>query len=224
MKVMEKLLHRYRESENPLKTLRRLELGTLLLAVFVVVWSSLTALAVTVGGGPAPIPPADDTLRVKALGLEQPLDAESSEMVVERPLFWAGRRPIEVVPVREVAPAKPTGTGKLEGVTLHGVYGQGASLGAIATVDGRLTRISADRPVKGWRLVSYDEGQVTFEKGGRRQTLPLELTAPSVKVAATPKPAPAASDANTSQQQERKPAPAGDGLGFGGESARRKSD
>jgi hypothetical protein len=68
-------------------------------------------------------------------------------------------------------------------VLLHGVYGEGESLGIIATVDGRLGRIGKGSSVKGWRLESYADGVAVFGSDGRSTTLPLVMTTPTVNVA-----------------------------------------
>ena len=233
MRTLEKIFARYRVTENPLKALRRLELTALILAVLFLLWATLGGLATALGGGPKPLLPSEDTLKVRALGLEQPLDEDASDHLIARPLFWEGRRAIDITPaevmVSNPEPAQPK---KLEGVTLHGVYGAGESLGVIATVDGELTRVNARGAIKGWKISSFEEGEVIFERGGRKQRLPLELTTPTVRVAAAPKP----TASNPSEEpRQREPVAGSDGadeqqaeeliqrggLGFGGSNAPR---
>ena len=190
MTKIEAVVARYQVRENPLKALRRLELAAVGLCIVFLLWATLGGLATAIGGGPKPVFPAEDTLKVRALGLEPALDEEGSDRLVGRPLFWEGRRAIDKRPLEliETTP-KPVQVKRLEGVTLHGVYGEGESLGVIATVDGELTRISANSSIKGWKIVSYANGEVTLENGGRTQSLPLELTAPSVSISAASQPA-----------------------------------
>ena len=188
MSKLEAVVARYQIRENPLKALRRLELAAVGLGIVFLLWATLGGLATAFGGGPKPLFPAEDTLKVRALGLEPALDEEGSDRLVSRPLFWEGRRAIDKRPLELIATTpKPAKVEKLEGVTLHGVYGEGESLGVIATVDGELTRINANSSIKGWKMVSYADGEVTLENGGRTQSLPLELTAPSVRVVAAPR-------------------------------------
>lgn len=238
MTKIEAVVARYQVRENPLKALRRLELAAVGLGIVFLLWATLGGLATAIGGGPKPVFPAEDTLKVRALGLEPALDEEGSDRLVSRPLFWEGRRAIDKRPLEliETTP-KPVQVKKLEGVTLHGVYGEGESLGVIATVDGQLTRINANSSIKGWKMVSYADGKVTLENGGRTQSLPLELTAPSVRVVAAPRSEPSSTESDQTQTEqaaegEGDPAERAaqlrervGGLGFGGSSSpRRKKD
>lgn len=238
MSKLEAVVARYQVRENPLKALRRLELAAVGLGIVFLLWATLGGLATAFGGGPKPLFPAEDTLKVRALGLEPALDEEGSDRLVSRPLFWEGRRAIDKRPLEliETTP-KPVQVKKLEGVTLHGVYGEGESLGVIATVDGQLTRINANSSIKGWKMVSYADGKVTLENGGRTQSLPLELTAPSVRVVAAPRSEPSSTESDQTQTEqaaegEGDPAERAaqlrervGGLGFGGSSSpRRKKD
>lgn len=238
MTKIEAVVARYQVRENPLKALRRLELAAVGLGIVFLLWATLGGLATAIGGGPKPVFPAEDTLKVRALGLEPALDDEGSDRLVSRPLFWEGRRAIDKRPLEliETTP-KPVQVKKLEGVTLHGVYGEGESLGVIATVDGQLTRINANSSIKGWKMVSYADGKVTLENGGRTQSLPLELTAPSVRVVAAPRSEPSSTESDQTQTEqaaegEGDPAERAaqlrervGGLGFGGSSSpRRKKD
>lgn len=238
MSKLEAVVARYQVRENPLKALRRLELAAVGLGIMFLLWATLGGLATAFGGGPKPLFPAEDTLKVRALGLEPALDEEGSDRLVSRPLFWEGRRAIDKRPLEliETTP-KPVQVKKLEGVTLHGVYGEGESLGVIATVDGQLTRINANSSIKGWKMVSYADGKVTLENGGRTQSLPLELTAPSVRVVAAPRSEPSSTESDQTQTEqaaegEGDPAERAaqlrervGGLGFGGSSSpRRKKD
>ena len=238
MSKIEAVVARYQVRENPLKALRRLELAAVGLGIVFLLWATLGGLATAIGGGPKPVFPAEDTLKVRALGLEPALDDEGSDRLVSRPLFWEGRRAIDKRPLEliETTP-KPVQVKKLEGVTLHGVYGEGESLGVIATVDGQLTRINANSSIKGWKMVSYVDGKVTLENGGRTQSLPLELTAPSVRVVAAPRSEPSSTESDQTQTEqaaegEGDPAERAaqlrervGGLGFGGSSSpRRKKD
>jgi hypothetical protein len=230
MSKFDAVLARYRVSENPARALRRLELVALGLGSLLLLWAVFGGLSTAIGGGPKPLLPAEDTLKVRALGLERPLDEEGSDRLVNRPLFWEGRRAIDKRPVGLVVTTpKPAQVKKIEGVTLHGVYGEGESLGVIATVDGKMTRVGAGNSVKGWTLAAYRDGEVVFENGGRTQTLPLELTAPSVTVLTAPKPT---SDdtggesaegvaAQAREEQQAKLKELGGGLTFGGNSSSR---
>ena len=92
-----------------------------------------------------------------------------------------------------------------------GVYGAGDGLGLIATIDGVFSRISKGQSVKGWKFSAYEDGAAVFVSGGEKSVLPLELTAPSVKIVSVSK----ASDAASGKAPE---ADGGGGLSFGGAS------
>jgi hypothetical protein len=87
-------------------------------------------------------------------------------------------RPLELI----IPKSEPTKPKKLEGVTLHGVFGVGNSLGAIATVNGKTIRVTSNQPIKGWRLESYQNGVAVFSNGSSRQSIPLELVTPNVSL------------------------------------------
>lgn len=172
---------RYSVRENPLKTERRLELAAIVLVVLIVLALVLGLAGQAASGGPSALPPAADSLKLKVLRLGAGLPEEAVSAVLARPLFWEGRRPM-VANAPVAAKPKPVTAAKLEGVTLHGVFGAGDSLGLIATVDGRMGRIAVGESVKGWQLSAYEDGVAVFSREGRRATLPLELTTPTVKI------------------------------------------
>jgi len=178
------LLSRYRESENPLKTERRLELTAVVLFAVWLLWAGVGGLLHMVTGAPEPLEPAQDALKVGALTLDVPLDEPGSAAILARPLFWQQRRPLEAKPVIVEAPVvkKQAPPKKLEGVELYGVFGTGDNLGVIATIDGKMGRIRPGDLVKGWRMLGYENGLASFESGGTTRTLRLELTTPSVVV------------------------------------------
>ena len=119
-------------------------------------------------------------------------------------------------PPKAVAKPKPKAAKKLDGVTLLGVYGAGDGLGLIATVDGVFSRINKGQSVKGWKFSGYEEGAAVFVSGGKKSVLPLELTAPSVKIVSVPKAnnSPAKESSETGSPKEDD----GGGLSFGGSS------
>ena len=183
MNVLAFLRQRYGVTHDPQRTLRRLEAVALGLGVLLLSWALLGMVSHFVSGGPDPVLPSKDSLAVTALTLEDPLSKEGSEAVLARPLFWEGRRPLAEEPLKLVLPkeTKPK-VQKLDGVTLHGVYGEGESLGVIATVNGKLQRVSGSETIKGWRLESYSAGVAVFANNGQKQSLLLELASPTVSI------------------------------------------
>jgi len=181
--VLAFLRQRYGVTHDPQRTLRRLEAVALGLGFLQLSWALLGMVSHFVSGGPDPVLPSKDSLAVTALTLEDPLSEEGSEAVLARPLFWEGRRPLAEEPLKLVLPkeTKPK-VQKLDGVTLHGVYGEGESLGVIATVNGKLQRVSGSETIKGWRLESYSAGVAVFANNGQKQSLLLELASPTVSI------------------------------------------
>jgi hypothetical protein len=177
------LRQRYGVTQNPAMALRRLEAVSLCLGLLLFGWALLGMIAHFVGSGPSPILPTAESLAVKPLELEQPLSNEGSKAVLARPLFWESRRPLDAEPLKLALPKeKPNKVQRLEGVTLHGVFGAGESLGVIATVNGKLQRVSGNQTIKGWQLESYSSGIAVFANSGRKQSLPLELASPTVSI------------------------------------------
>ena len=209
------LLSRYRVADNPQKTERRVELVFLAVLLLLVAWIVLGFMRYAASGAPDPVAPASDSLQVKRLALEQPLTPEGSAAMLARPLFWQERRPYEAAPVVTTKPTPQKKVAKLDGVQLHGVFGASDSLGIIATVDGKLGRITPGDTVKGWQLHSFKDGVASFTNSGRTQEIVLAVTTPSVRVVES-SPAPA------QEEQEAPRAQQGGGLSFGGSTARPK--
>ena len=183
MMLKDALSARYFPAQNPLRAMRLLEAGVVALALLLLVWGLMGALVNLFSGGPAPVYPSKDSLQVGSLALEEPLSDEAASAMIARPLFWESRRPIDDRPLELILPkSEPSKPKRLEGVTLHGVFGVGDSLGAIATVNGKTVRVTSDQPIKGWRLASYQNGMAVFVNGDSRQSVPLELVTPSVSL------------------------------------------
>lgn len=187
MNVFSYLPSRYRVTSEPLKTERRLELAVIASVAFVLLWLVLGVGVNALSNGPAPLPPAEDSLVVTPLLAPTRVAAQGSEQIQARPLFWDSRRP--VAPIAVVAgpvEAQPKTAAKLEGVNLRGVFGVGDSLGVIAEVDGKLQRIHVGESVKGWALKDFMGGEAQFESAGTTDSLPLAITTPSVSIRAAP--------------------------------------
>jgi hypothetical protein len=195
------LLTRYQVQQNPLKTERRIELAAIFLLFFLLAITVVGGLGLVSGQGPEPVLPSADSLAAKELRLDSGLTAEQAGEILKRPLFWQSRRPL-VPPPKVVKKAKSKAPEKLKGVVLMGVYGAGDGLGLIATIDGAFSRINKGQSVKGWQFDAYEDGAAVFVSGGKRSVLPLELTAPSVKVVSVPKQGEAGPDAVNEQADE----------------------
>ena len=179
-------LTRYQVQQNPLKTERRIELAAIFLLFLLMAIMLTGGLGLVSSQGPEPVLPSADSLAAQELKLDSGLTAEQAAEILSRPLFWQSRRPL-IPPPKVVAKPKAKAPEKLKGVVLMGVYGAGDGLGLIATIDGAFSRINKGQSVKGWQFDAYEDGAAVFVSGGKRSVLPLELTAPSVKVVSVPK-------------------------------------
>ena len=180
------LLTRYQVQQNPLKTERRIELAAIFLLFLLLASMLAGGVGLVASQGPEPVLPSADSLAAQELKLDSGLTAEQAAEILSRPLFWQSRRPL-IPPPKVVAKPKAKAPKKLKGVVLMGVYGAGEGLGLIATIDGAFSRINKGQSVKGWLFDAYEDGAAVFISGGKRSVLPLELTAPSVKVVSVAK-------------------------------------
>ena len=201
MRGLQAVLARYQVQQNPLKTERRVELAAIVLLILLLASAIFGGLGLVAGHGPKPVLPSADSLEAQKLQLNSALTAEQAAEILSRPLFWQSRRPL-VPPPRVVAKPKPKAPKKLKGVVVMGVYGAGDGLGLIATIDGAFSRIGKGQSVKGWQFDAYEDGAAVFVSGGKRSVLPLELTAPSVKVVSVPKETEAGNTANEQADKE----------------------
>lgn len=210
MKFAQWLPARYRVQQSPLKIERWVELMALTVLGLVVLRLLVGLFGLAVDGGPEPLRPAQDSLAVQILQLDEGVPADQRAEILSRPLFWQSRRPL-APPKKVVVKPKAPAPQKLKGVVLHGVYGAGDGLGLIATVDGSMARITKGQSVKGWQLKSYESGVARFSSAGRQATLPLALTTPSVSVITE---VGGSSDSETQGQE---------GLTFGGGSSQKNN-
>lgn len=164
---------RYRVSEDPLRTLRRIELVALLLAGLLCL--QLIYGAITLAGTTAPdaVNPAADSLQVPAVIGPAIVDPAERNEIISRPLFWSGRQASSVEgnggggePPREAE--------KLQGVKLVGVFGSGERLGIIALVKDQKRRILVGESLDGWTLETIASDEIVLTNGGRSETLKLQ--------------------------------------------------
>ena len=166
------LLSRYRVPGEPLRSERRLELVCLLLAGLWALQLLWLLLRVIVPASPAPVYPAADALEVDPLLARPPVTAEARQAWLARPLFWEGRRPQDVVV--EAEPEENDSAGKLEGITLLGLFGAGEQGGAILAVKGEQRRLLVGDSLRGWRLETLSGRTALFVADGREAELELE--------------------------------------------------
>jgi hypothetical protein len=121
----------------------------------------LLVLAVWGGGRllflsePEPVAPAAASLQVDAVNYPES-SVEANDEIVERPLFWQGRRPPESKVLIEVvddnADAAADAGKELDKIKLLGVYG-GDTPGVIILYEGKQQRVALNESIAGWTLL-----------------------------------------------------------------------
>ena len=182
------VINRYRVSEDPLLSERRVELLALVLTVLLVLMLLFGVSRLLISAHPQPKLPAADSLvanELLSLGVVSP---QQSTAVKARPVFWPSRRPVDA-PVEVVVEAKPkVKKSELDKVKLLGIFGVGDSAGIIALVKGAKQRILLGDKVVGWTLESIDRDQAVFTESGQSQHLTLERRAIAAKEPSSPAP------------------------------------
>lgn len=171
MNWLQRVGQRYRVSEDPVRTLRRIELVALILGVLLCLQLALGAVQLAATSGPEPVRPAADSLQVPAVLGPAVVAADERNEIVTRPLFWSGRQPADAVPILDDPKAT---SGKLKDVKLVGVFGSGERAGIIALVKDKKRRILVGERLDGWTLESVDSGEIQLANGDRRETLVLK--------------------------------------------------
>jgi len=176
---------RYVVQADPLRSERRVELVLLGCGALLLLLALYLLLRILLATDVAPVAPAPDSVRVVSLAGSGALPAEEREVLLARPLFWAGRLPEEasaeaavVVQEKESARAAP----RMKDVTVRGVYGSGESGGVILSVKERELRLAVGDEVDGWRLERVTGGSAVFVSGDardERELLPQVIEAPA---------------------------------------------
>jgi len=199
---LQRIGRRYRVSEDPLRTLRRIELLALLLGVLLCLQLVFSAFFLAATTGPDPVRPAADSLQIPPVLGPAVVAADERNEIVSRPLFWSGRQPVDAVVVLEDPVAKSE---KLKDVKLVGVFGSADRAGIIALVKDKKRRILVGESLDGWTLESIDSSKIQLVNGDRRETLTLQQGTIS-KAEAQPKAEAARPDRRA--RQFKPPAPA----------------
>jgi hypothetical protein len=165
------IAQRYRVSEDPLRTLRRIEMVALLLGVLLCLQLVYGAIQLAAKSGPDPVQPAADSLQVPAVIGPVVVAANERHEIITRPLFWPGRKTTDA---RGGENDPPPEVGKLKGVKLVGVFGSGERAGIIALVKDKKRRILVGESLDGWTLQSIDSGEIQLANGERSETLILQ--------------------------------------------------
>ena len=151
--------------------LRKLALILTAIMVLQLLWSGLRVLLTS---EPAPIYPAEASLRVDGvLYPAQPGD-ELSRALVSRPLFWQGRKAYVPDTREEIEEPVATRASKaINQVTLQGVY-TGTVPGIIISYKGERRRMRLGELVEDWKFIQIRPEGAVFRSGNSKRTLNLE--------------------------------------------------
>ncbi len=173
MSVFASLAQRYRVSEEPLRTERRIELLVLAMVVLLLLLLLYAATRLMGVTPPDAITPAADSLVTRVPLAHASASVEERQAILNRPLFWPSRRPVDdEIVVNEATSEKNR---PLDGVKLVGLFGGGDSAGIIARVEEQDRRVTLGGEVNGWTLKSVGQDGALFESGAEQKRLPLEL-------------------------------------------------
>jgi hypothetical protein len=184
------LLEHFRVQHEPQRTERRVELAVLVLALVLLLQLAWFLLGILLPPSPEPIEPTDASLTVADRITGRLLDTGDSAELRDRPLFWAGRRPVDnsAAPVAEAPEEKAS---QLKGVRLLGIFGVGDVGGIIVRADGKQQRLAVGESLQGWTLESMDgTGATLVSATGGEERLTLERVhgARSVRAESPPVP------------------------------------
>ena len=180
MRGIDDLVNRYRVSENPLKTERRVELALVIVACVLLLQVIYGILGAGRVAEIAPVAPAPDA--IAPVAGESPVipSLEQSSAIEQRPLFWATRRPVSEtgsnVTKKKVVPVKPAAkqAKELKNVQLVAVFAQGDQGMAIVIVKGKRHRLSVGDEIEDWTVESVDANSVSIRNGADVQQLGLK--------------------------------------------------
>ena len=138
----------------------------------------LGALLVMTRQPPAALPPARATLVPVPLVMPDETGAtlagELAGEIVQRPLFWRARRPLETETASEPV-VVATGSRALDDVRLVGLFSSGDQAGVILRVAGDRRRLLVGEQLDTWTLDSLDAKVASFSgPDGRRRRIELE--------------------------------------------------
>lgn len=187
MSTLGRVRERYSAGTDPLRSERRVELVVIVLAAVLVLQLVWAGARILLADKVTPVAPVADSLLVAEVPRPQLVSADESAAVQARPLFWAERRPSDVIAstaaeAAAAAAAENAQAGpKMKDVTLLGVFGSGKTGGAIVAVKGKQERIAVGDQVQDWQLQEIAANRAVFVSGGsrdERELLPRVIPLP----------------------------------------------
>jgi hypothetical protein len=125
---------------------------------------------------PEPVAPAPASLQVDAVNYPES-SVEANGEIVERPLFWQGRRPPEGALVIEIVDESAEGTPKtsaiFEKMKLLGLYG-GETPGVIIMYEGQQRRVRLSETIEEWTVMDVTPEGAVFRNGSQFRIVDLK--------------------------------------------------
>ncbi len=165
-----RIADRYLGAGGAGSTERKVELlaiGLGLLLILQLVYSGISLA--TLSGPDAVLPSLEGVADAQPVPVDR-VTAEQREAMGARPLFWTSRRPS--IGSSETAAAAGK-RGQLDKVRVMGVFGSGATAGAIVLVEDERQRMLLGEELQGWTLDAVHQDRVDFSRADRQETLHL---------------------------------------------------
>ena len=168
--ILTTLTRRYKVSREPLRSERRVELVVVALALVILLQLLLLGARYLSPVAIDPLPPAPDSLSVRALADAAGVTSEQSLVLQARPVFWDSRRPLD--PVDGAMAGEPSGAqapaGALRGLSVSGILAMGDASRVLVNYKGRQQRLAIGETLDGWTLAEVRPGEVVFASKGTR--------------------------------------------------------
>ena len=167
------LRDRYFRLDGRLRIERLIELITIVVLACLLLQLLFSGVHLIMLSKPDAIQPSLEGIADTRLLSAEVVDADLSNEIRTRPLFWSSRRPVQPVAVSAEVVDKPESQGGLDKMKLVGLFGSGEKVGIIALVKGKKRRILLKEDVEGWTLDSVERNEAIFTNGPRREKLIL---------------------------------------------------
>jgi type II secretory pathway component PulC len=174
--IVAQLQNRYRQTEDPLRSERYLELAAVVVTLLFLLLVVFSGLRLSMLAEPEARPPAPESLVVADAMITGAVTGEMRNEINARPVFFPSRRPLSAAPPPPVVDKTTANKSELDKVQLLGVFGGGETAGVILLVEGKKQRLSVGEAVKGWKLKTVDLNEAQFSSGGKLETLVLQYS------------------------------------------------
>jgi len=129
--------------------------------------------------GPDPVLPVSSALQPGVVNYQGPTSASSE--IVERPVFWQGRKAFVYNPMTGTVDDEQTtpASDDINKVKLLGLY-FGDTPGVIVQLNGERHRVSVNESLEGWTLGMITANFAVFENGEDSRTVELQHAIPKM--------------------------------------------